>query len=234
MFAGPGRHRRLLIHRQHQRVDGRGQRQPAHVRGALPERRVLGAGQPGTDQVRLDVELGQDSPDLRRGDPHIAQVVGQQPMRPLRLHLRASRGDRGHDLEPLVMAIQTRPARAGHVLQAGHPVFVEPAPPQPHRVLRQPHLGSDPTVRPPLGGQQHHLRPADHPLQALMRPHHMLQALTLGLGDQQRLQDPHDRPLLLGKWDDHTTSQKLLRRSTSRSGASSTIVISDRPVSMRW
>src|SRR5260221_14727461 len=32
-----------------------------------------------------------------------------------------------------------------------------------------------------------------------MRPHHMLQALTLGLGDQQRLQDPHDRPLLLGE-----------------------------------
>ena len=70
-------------------------------------------GSTNPDQMRLEIQIGQDPPDLRGRDPDLVQCLSDQPVRPLRLHLRSTSGHRFHDLQPLVVTIGAGPTRRG-------------------------------------------------------------------------------------------------------------------------
>ncbi len=108
--------RRLLVDRQHQRLgasSGHRRRSPAR---RTRERRGESTS---SARVRLEIQIGQDPPDLRRRDPHVVNVA-------------ASRCDHCastsrcpvtvHDPQPIVMAIDPRPARPRTVHQPRQPL----------------------------------------------------------------------------------------------------------------
>jgi hypothetical protein len=199
VLAAAGLDGGLLIDRQHQRVEGLGQVQAAHVGDLFPELGVVAAGQPGADLVGLDVQVGEDPPDLRRRDPHRRHIPGQQVMAPMAHMRRRRRRCPSHDLDPLVMAIHPRATRPGPVIQTRQTVGLEPTPPHPHVLLAHPHLGRDPTARHSLGRHQHHPAAAHHPLGRRVRTHPTLQLQPLLDADLQRRHAPHRRPSLGSK-----------------------------------
>ncbi len=200
VFAGPGRHRRLLVHRQHQSVLGRRQIQAAHVRSPLPELGIVGTGKPRPHPMRSDIQLRKDPPHLRFRDPNlVGQLGSQQPMRPMRLGLRPLRCGLGNDLDPIIVPIYPRSTRPGTVLQTLKTFQLEAATPHSHVVLVHPHHLADPPIRHPLGGQQHHLGPFHRPLRRRVRPHPPLHLSPFLVTDLQHRHAPHNRPPHLGE-----------------------------------
>jgi hypothetical protein len=106
--GGPGAAARadagLLVDRQHQRVVGRDQVQPAHIGGAFPELWHLPAGDPAAHPVGLEVEICQDPADLRGGDADVGQGVGELAVAPVAGRIRRRLGDGGEQPQPLVVA----------------------------------------------------------------------------------------------------------------------------------
>jgi len=124
--GGPGAHRGLLVHAEHQRPFGRAQVEPAHVGGPGPELRVVFAGEPALHPVRLEVEVGQHPPDLRGAHPG---PFRQRRPGPVRARRRWDGGDRSHHPEPFVVTVGSRPTRAFRVGQAVDPLLAETFPP---------------------------------------------------------------------------------------------------------
>ena len=119
-------------------VAGMVQVETTHVDRPFGEVGVVGAGQPTTHEVRFEIQIGEDPPDLRRRDPDLGECFGDQPMRPLRLHLRRARRHRLDDLQPFVVPVGTWPAAARPIVQPGETSGLETATPHTDLMLIDP------------------------------------------------------------------------------------------------
>ena len=146
----------LLVHRQHQGVIGRVQIQPAHLRSALQNSGLSVRVIHERTRCGLMSKSARIRPicDAEISIPSLGQALRQLSVRPMAGRIGRHRGRRGHDLDPLVMAIHPRPTRPLLILQTGQAPLDETSPPHPHELLTDPNPLGDLAARHPLRRQQ--------------------------------------------------------------------------------
>jgi hypothetical protein len=141
--------------------------------------------------VRLDIQVGQDPADLGGGDPHVRQFLGQLRVAPVAGRVRRFLGHRGHDPQPLVVAVDQGAARPLAVLQAGQAYGRKPPPPVRDGVLVHAHHRGDLAVGHAIGGQQHHPSSLGGPLRRGVGADPAAQLGAFLIGDHQRRDGRH-------------------------------------------
>jgi hypothetical protein len=133
--------------------------------------------------VRLDVQVSKDPPDLRGGDPHVGQLLGQLGVAPVAGRIGRLLGHGGHDPQPLVVVVDQGAARAVAVLEAGQAFGLEAAAPLRDGVLVHAHQASDLAVGEAVGGQQHDPGALGGPLLGGVGADPALQLGAFGVGE---------------------------------------------------
>jgi hypothetical protein len=135
--------------------------------------------------VGLDVQLGQDPPDLRGRDPQVGQLLGQLRVAPVAGRIGWLLGHGGDDPQPLVMVVDQRAAWPLAVLQARQAFGRKAPPPLRHGVFVHAHHRGDLAVWHALGGQQHDPGALGRPLRAGMGTDPACQFGSFLVGDRR-------------------------------------------------